>query len=179
MEDKMVCPCGLTCCDCLFYNSEIYGEAQHFKDVLEKYQFDRFLKILSNNAASKAMRKHLELNETEMWNKVGKHFETFKNMPEFMKILESIVDLQCKCTCKEASGCSIAGETHKCSALKCIEEKGYDGCWECAEYKRCDKLSFLKQSYGYVIEENLEIVGKKGTEAVKSRGNRYYSWQRI
>jgi hypothetical protein len=27
MEKNLVCPCGLTCCDCLFYKSEIYDAA--------------------------------------------------------------------------------------------------------------------------------------------------------
>ncbi len=179
MEDKMVCPCGLTCCDCLFFKSEIYEAARKFKEILEKYQFDKFLKILSNNSASEAMRKHLDLDEVEMWNKVGKHFEVFKNMPEFIKTLEGIISLQCKSTCKEASGCSLAGETHKCVALKCVQEKGFSGCWECEDTKECEKLSFLKQSYGYVIEENLEIVKNNGSNAVESRTNKYYSWQRI
>jgi len=178
MDNNMVCPCGLTCCDCLFYKSEIYEAAQNFKNTLKKFHFDKFLSILSNNSAKEAMRKHLELDEGQMSEKVGKHFEKFKNIPEFMETLDSIITLQCKNTCKESFGCSLAGETHKCGALKCIEAKGYDGCWECNEYKKCEKLNFLKQSYGSVIEENLEIVKEKGVEGVKSRGDKYYAWQR-
>jgi len=36
---------------------------------------------------------------------------------------------------KEASRCLLAGETHKCGALKYLEAKRYKGCWESNEYK--------------------------------------------
>jgi len=133
---------------------------------------------MSNEIVLPAMGKHLELDESQMKDKVGKHFEKFKDITGFMEILDSIISLQCKSTCIEACGCSIAGQTHQCSALKCIKSKGYVGCWECNEYKNCEKLSFLKHSYGSVIEENLTTVKESGTEAVKSRGDKYYMWQR-
>ncbi len=72
----------------------------------------------------------------------------------------------------------MGGHTHSCDALKCIKSKGNDGCWQCGEYQNCDKLVLLKRNYGYVIEENLTTIKEKGMEAVKSRGNKYYAWQR-
>lgn len=178
MDEKLVCPCGLTCCDCLFYKNEIYEAAQVLKEVIKKYDFDKFLLLLSKTKAVELMGEHLRLSEDQTRDKMGKYFKTFKQIPEFLNILESIINLQCKTTCKEADGCSVGGKTHQCDALKCIKLKGYEGCWQCAEYGTCDKLNFLKKNYGFVIEDNLKTIKGKGINAVESRGNKYYTWQR-
>lgn len=178
MDKKLVCPCGLTCCDCLFYKSEIFETAQKLKELIKKYDFDKFLILLSKNNSWDVLGKHFLLDENQAWNKMGKYFDTFKQMPEFLNILDSIIKLQCKTTCQEIGGCSIGGNTHECDALRCIKSKGYDGCWQCGEFENCDKLKLLKINYGYVIEDNLKTIKEKGIKAVKSRGNKYYAWQR-
>ncbi|WP_432666651.1 DUF3795 domain-containing protein [Wukongibacter baidiensis] len=178
MDKKLVCPCGLTCCDCLFYKSEIFEAAKNLRDLIREYDFDTFLGLLSIKSGWEALGEHFDLSKDQAWYKIGKHFDTFNQMPEFMNVLDNIIKLQCKTTCQEISGCSIGGNTHKCSALKCIISKGYDGCWECEEFKNCEKLNLLKHNYGYVIEDNLKIIKEKGFEAISPRGNKYYSWQR-
>lgn len=95
-----------------------------------------------------------------------------------MDVLDGIAKLQCKNTCKVAGGNSLAGNTHECLALKCIKEKGFEGCWQCQKFKECDKLTFLKNSYGYVIEENFSIIKEKGLSEVMPPENKYYTWQR-
>ncbi len=99
-------------------------------------------------------------------------------MPDFLEVLDEIGKIRCKKTCQEAGGCSMGGVTRECLALKCIKSKGYDGCWDCSEIKNCDKLNFLKRSYGETIEGNLDIIKEKGINAVRPRGNKYYAWQR-
>lgn len=176
MDKKLVCPCGLTCCDCLFYKSEIYETAYKLKELIKEHELDKFLTILSKNW--RAMEDLLELSEDQLSEGIGKQFEVFKQIQEFMNVLDGIVKLQCKTTCREMGGCSFGGNTHECKALKCIKSKKYDGCWQCSEFENCDKLKFLKNGYGYVIEDNLKTIKEKGFEAVKSRGNKYYAWQR-
>lgn len=178
MDKRFVCPCGLTCCNCLFYKNEIYETALKLQELIKENGLDRFLKGCSNKNGWEAMGEHLDLDKNQLWDIVGKRFDVFKKMPEFMNILDSIIRLQCKTTCKEAGGCSIGGNTHECKALKCINSKEYDGCWQCSEFENCDKLRFLKNGYGYVIEDNLKTIREQGYEAVKSRGNKYYAWQR-
>lgn len=178
MNSKFVCPCGLTCCDCLFYKKEIYETAQKLQKLIEQHELDKFLTMCSNKRNWEAIGGHLGLNEDQIWDGIGKHYDSFKLIPEFMNVLGSIIKLQCKTTCKETGGCSVGGSTHECVALKCIKSKEYDGCWQCSEFENCDKLKFLKNNYGYVINDNLRIVKENGIEAVKSRGNKYYSWQR-
>lgn len=178
MDKKLVCPCGLTCCDCLFYKSEIYDTAQKLKDLIKEHELDRFLAIVSNKKSLELMGEHLGLSENQIRDEIGKNFNAFKQMPEFLNILDSIIKLQCKSTCKESGGCSIVGRTHECKALKCIKSKNYEGCWQCGEFEDCNNLKFLKGAYGYVIDENLKTIRDKGVGAVMSHGNKYYAWQR-
>jgi hypothetical protein len=178
MEKKLVCPCGLTCCDCLYYKSEIYEAANKLKELIREHELDTFLTRCSNKKTWMMIGEHLGLSENQMWDGIGKQFDVFKQIPEFMHVLDGIIKLQCKTTCQEAGGCSVGGNKHECKALKCIKSRGYDGCWHCSELEDCDKLKFLKNSYGYVIEDNLKTIKDKGVEAVKSRGDKYYEWQR-
>jgi hypothetical protein len=178
LDEKFVCPCGLTCCDCLFYKKEIFETAQKLKELIKKYQFDKFLILLNKGNSQNKLGEHFELSENLSWEKFGQYFEAFKYMPEFMKVLDCIITMQCKFTCQEVDGCSFGGITSECEALKCIKAKKYSGCWQCEEFETCDKLQLLKKNYGYVIEENLKIIKEKGINAVESHGNKYYTWQR-
>lgn len=178
MERRLICPCGLTCCDCLFYKTEIYDAAKRLRDLIKKDEFDYFLNVLSNKRVGEALGKHFMLSENESWDKLGKCLDIFKQMPEFMNVLNGIIELQCTDTCQDVGGCSMAGNTKECIALKCVKSRGFEGCWKCEELENCDKLNLLKTNYGYVIEDNLRIIKEKGIDAVQSRGNQYYAWQR-
>jgi len=168
MEPKYIAPCGMTCCDCLFYKSDIYEAAKNFKEAIEKHEFDKFLTHFSK-------AKNMTF------------FHDFKKLPEFMAMLEKIAAMQCERVCSEARGCSIpevdevAGdivkESHKCHVLVCIESKGYEGCWDCGELETCEKKKFFTSTYGDVPVENCILVRDHGKDAVKPRGNKYYIWQ--
>lgn len=176
MDKKFVCACGLTCCDCMFYNgrSEVYDTAAKLKQQLKESQLDVFLTIVSRDEVSKAMANHLGVNETEF----AEFFEPFKKLPIFFEVLDSIIQVRCEKTCPEANGCSMAGSLKQCEAIKCVQQKGYTGCWECSEQENCEKLLFQRRSYGETITDNFKIIKENGIEAVKSRGNHYYEWQR-
>jgi len=81
MDPKYIAPCGMTCCDCLFYNPEIYEAAKAFKNAIETFEYDKFLKHFSKTNLS--------------------FFHDFKNMPEFMAMLEKITSMQCENLCSE------------------------------------------------------------------------------
>lgn len=175
MDKKFVCPCGLICSDCLFYKPEIYDTARKLKDLLKDSQLDVFLKKITDGQGWNVIAKHLRAEGTE----ISKYFESFKKLSDFLYVLDGLIQLQCKKTCRESGGCSMGGDTHECEAVKCVNAKGYDGCWECAEAKECTKLNFVKRAYGKTIEDNFKIAGENGIEAIKSRGNKYYAWQQI
>jgi hypothetical protein len=178
VDKRFVSPCGLTCCDCLFYQGEVFEAARWLRELIRKHELDEFLSLLGRPGAWKAIGEHLLLSEDEAWEGMGKHLETFKHMPAFLDVLDSMIAVQCTATCQEAGGCSLGEGTRECGALRCVRSKGYDGCWDCREFESCDKLQFLKRSYGHVIDENLAIARDKGVGAVEPRGKKYYVWQR-
>jgi hypothetical protein len=59
MEDRYVCPCGLTCCDCLFYNREFFDAARMMKKLIDQYRFDAFFGMMSKPEASAHIAAHL------------------------------------------------------------------------------------------------------------------------
>ena len=113
MDSKLVCPCGLTCCDCLFYKSEIYETARKLKELIKASQLDTFLNLIIENKGWNGIAKHLGQDGSE----IGQYFESFKKMPDFLNVLDGIIKLQCKKACQESGGCSLGGVTHKCEAL--------------------------------------------------------------
>lgn len=167
MDSKYIAPCGMICCDCSFYKSDIYETAKAFKQAIIKHDFDQFLTHFSRTNLS--------------------FFHDFKNMPEFIAMLDKIVSMQCEKVCSEAGGCSIpqvdeimggiVKESHKCDVLICIESKGYQGCWECDELETCEKKKSFTFTYGDSPVETCKTVRDFGKEAVEPRGNKYYVWQ--
>ena len=174
MDRKFICPCGLTCGDCLFYKSEIYETARKLRELIRTSQLDTFLNLIVKNKGWNGIAKYLGKEGSEF----AQYFDSFDKMPDFLNVLDGIIKLQCKKTCQESGGCSLGGVTHECETLRCIRSKKYNGCWDCAEIGSCEKLAFLKRNYGETIEGNLRIIKDEGMEAVKSRGNKYYAWQR-
>jgi len=174
MEKKYVCPCGLTCCDCLFYKKEFFESAHAMKKLIEEYRFDYFYNLLSRKKINGKMAEHLKQEKFEYIEK----FSIFETMPDFVKTLDGIISIQCKNTCRENNGCSIGGVTHACDVLTCVNEKYIEGCWECTEHQTCKKLSFQKSNYGKTISENIELLKNQGTDSLQARGNQYYEWQR-
>jgi len=174
MDEKYVCACGLICSDCMFYKREIYETANKLRKQIDKTKMDVFLSILSKEEVSSAMADHLCTDKNEL----SAHFKAFSKLPAFLEVLDGLINIQCEQTCRETGGCSMCGTTKRCVTVKCVEEKGLNGCWECDARGNCDKLSFQRRSYGRTIEENLAIIHEKGVEAVVSRGDDYYEWQR-
>jgi hypothetical protein len=174
MDKKMVCACGLACCDCLFHTSELYETAEKLKGLIEKSQFDVFIKLMSGNKDRTGIKKFLSLDDQQ----VSAYSELFDKLPQLLVGLDAVIKLQCKTTCRESGGCAVGGVTHECVVLKCLRVRKFQGCWECGDTGNCDKLAFLKKNYGETIEGNLKIIKNEGFEVLKPRGNKYYSWQR-
>lgn len=174
MEKIFVCACGLTCSDCLFYKKEIYETADKLKQLIKAARIDTFLSIMSNQEVNASVADHLS-EDKESFNS---YFKMFKKLPEFLEVLDGLIEIQCRTTCREANGCSMCGTTKECAVIKCVKEKQLEGCWDCEENETCPKLIFQKMSYGKTISENLSIMKEKGYSAVPSRGNDYYEWQR-
>jgi hypothetical protein len=174
MESKYVSACGLTCCDCLFYKTEFFQAARTMKMLIDEYRFDVFFNSLSKRETSGAIASHLRRNGAQLEDM----FRVFEHIPDFVKVLEGIIAIECKHTCREENGCSIGGTPHQCAALECVKSKGLEGCWKCTEFKTCDKLAFQKKAYGKTVTENLAHLERVGANSLRPRGNQYYEWQR-
>ncbi|HEX2947280.1 MAG TPA: DUF3795 domain-containing protein [Clostridia bacterium] len=167
MDEKLIAPCGMTCCDCLFRQERIYETAKSFKAAINELEYDKFL---------------LHFSRTNI-----PFFNEFKRFPQFLELLDKIIALQCENVCMEARGCSVPSAdkvfggivkaTHKCDVLLCIESKGYEGCWNCDELEECEKKKLFRSTYGNVPVENCKIIRDKGKAAVEPRENKYYIWQ--
>lgn len=72
----------------------------------------------------------------------------------------------------------MGGKLHKCEAVKCVQSKGYEGCWECIESENCERLNFVRRGYGETINRTFQTIKEKGFDEVKSHGNKYYAWQK-
>jgi len=174
MDEKYICPCGLICSDCLFYRKDIYEDAVKLRDSIKNSQLDIFLKSLVNNESSTIIANHLNADRET----IKKCFDPFKKFTDFIAVLDGLIDLQCKSTCKEAGGCGVGGRNHACNAVKCVKAKGYKGCWECSENEKCEHLHFVKNAYGETITENFKIMKEEGAQGIVSRGNKYYALQK-
>jgi len=52
----------------------------------------------------------------------------------FKKILDGLAMLRCTKACRDGGG------NPWCKIRKCCQKKGFDGCWECADFETCSKL---------------------------------------
>ena len=157
MDKRYICPCGLICSDCLFYKPEIYETAKKLKDEIKSSKLDVFLELAARNESWETIAKHLGKEEKE----VKKCFTSLKKLPDFMEVLEALIKLQCGATCRETGGCCISGTFHKCETVKCVQEKGYEGCWDCPEAPKCKKLDFVRSAYGETIVKIFGSIKEK------------------
>lgn len=174
MDEKYVCACGLNCCDCMFYKKEIYETAKRLKELISESRIDTFLSMMSQEEVNSSVARHLNTDHKEF----NGNFSVFAQFPQFMEVLQGLINVQCQKTCHEAGGCSMCGETKECAAIICVKEKELRGCWECEEHSSCNKLEFQRASYGKTIDGNFRIIKNQGISAVPSRGHDYYEWQR-
>lgn len=174
MNTNDICACGLNCSDCMFAKKDIYETARKLKDLIDESKLNIFLSIMSRNEVNTSIAQHLNTDQ----EKFSSYFQMFQKMPDFLEVLDGLINIECKYTCQESGGCSMCGTTKECITIKCVKEKKLDGCWECPEHKNCSKLTFQRMSYGKTIDENLKIIAEQGKEAVPSRDGNYYEWQR-
>ena len=94
-------------------------------------------------------------------------FKAFEHYAQFGEVLEMLPKLRCKKTCRGNGG------PPDCEIRKCNREKGFDGCWQCEEFKTCTKLDFLKGGHGDANIRNLRKIRRSGTKAFVE-GKRYW-----
>jgi hypothetical protein len=78
-----------------------------------------------------------------------------KHYPEFEGVLEWL-------TTQDCPGCQAGGGNPACAIRICAREKGFAGCWECAEVT-CEKLGEIDQ--GSPAPENRQRIRQVGLES--------------
>lgn len=145
-EDKnLIAYCGLYCGDCPIHRGKIADLARDLRKELRQSRFDKTAEALSGIS----------------------FFEVFNNYPQCYEVLGAMVKLRCRKICQDGGGPPF------CKIRKCCQKKGIEGCWECDEFKTCEKLDFLKPGHGDAHLRNLRKINKQGIEEFL-KGRKYW-----
>jgi len=142
--------CGIYCTDCIRFRNAYSATAGKLKELLDSSEFHKYAEVKTS---------------------FGSEFEKY---PEFMDVLEGLIDAQCEQTCRVGGGCSGV----PCEIMKCAQLKNYEGCWQCEEIEGCDKFVFLEPRCGNMPKNNLKKISEAGMEDWAELRDRFYKWQR-
>jgi hypothetical protein len=139
-NERLITYCGLCCLDCHGYTGRIPDLARDLRAELKRAKYGKFANAISNVPFAKALGDY-----DRCWDVLG-------------------VMAKLRCT----KGCRNGGGPPFCKIRKCSKKKGYEGCWECAEFETCEKLDFLVPAHDNAHIKNLRLIAKKGTTAFLS-----------
>ena len=146
-REDLVAYCGLCCEDCHGFNGRIPDLARDLREELRKSRYDKFAGFISQ------------------WG-FGKDF---KGYDECYKVLGAMVKFRCK------KGCKGGGGSPFCKIRKCAQAKGFEGCWACSSFERCEKLDFLVPVHGDAHKKNLRKIKRDETKAFVEGKRLWYS----
>jgi hypothetical protein len=147
-EKDLTAYCGLYCGDCIRYKCRASELADELLNEIDKNNFTEYAKI---------KRTH------------KKEFENFKS---FISLLKAISEIKCEIPC----GLGGDGCGGKCEIIACVSTKGFEGCWECSDFERCDKFEFLKPFHGDAPLKNLRKIKELGIENWAKTREKCYPW---
>ncbi len=91
-----------------------------------------FVHKLTVSEAAKALRRELRAAKLkEVWPEIP----FLGEYDPFKKSLDGLASLRCTKMCRGGGG------NPWCKFRKCAQKKGLIGCWECADFESCGKLS--------------------------------------
>ena len=129
--------CGLHCGSCFSHEGRVADLARDLRKALRDCRFERTAETLGQIS----------------------FFKEFNNYSTCYQVLGAMVKLRCGKTCRSGGG------NPRCRIKQCSLRKGYSGCWECAEFKDCRKLSsVLEHNHGDAHIKNLRAIKKKGVD---------------
>ena len=121
-----IAPCGLSCKKCLYRES---GQIPQAASKLADFFGDRFEPY------------------AERFSSFRPEFKNYKTFRGFLDFLSTA-----KCTgCRNGNGCYPG-----CTVASCSREKGFDFCYECAEFP-CKKVNFDPDLRSRWIEINIKM----------------------
>jgi len=143
--------CGIYCDGCFLHAGKIADLARGLRRELRAARFDRAAEALSEVPFLKA----------------------FKGYPACDEVLGALVKVRCKRTCREGGG------PQHCDIRICCRNKGIDGCWQCEDFRKCQKLEVLCKGHGDAHIRNLNTLKRKGVSAFISGKPLWYSKPKV
>ena len=130
-KTDMIAYCGLYCGTCPAHTQSIANMAKDLRKELRRSKCD---------TAAPGLAKIPP-------------FTAFKNYEQFDELLVTMTTMTCKKPCRAGGG------SPDCQIRACALEKDLSGCWECGEFKACDKLETLAE-FGDVDKSYLKNLRK-------------------
>lgn len=97
---------------------------------------------------------------------LGMFPDRFSDYDALVSSLEFMSRATCDSPCRDREpACAIA---------ECCVGRGHDGCYECDEFRGCEKLHAFVAVCGHACFENLERIREMGPEAWVSSGRRLW-----
>jgi len=146
-DTELIAFCGLYCGDCHGYSGKIPDLARDLRKELRDIHYDKFASFISTYSFGK----------------------DFKKYDECYKVLGAMVKFRCR------KGCRDGGGSPFCKIRKCVQKKGFDGCWDCNDFENCDELKFLENVHGDAHIKNLRAIKRKGKKEFVRGKTLWYS----
>jgi hypothetical protein len=146
-EKKLTSYCGLYCADCIPSKQCLFESLQKFEQELGNLGFEKYAQLKAEKIPE------------------------FKKYSDFLEVLSAIKNLECKAPCRENGGYA------DCKIRSCAIGKGYEGCWECADFKNCELLLPIKEIHS-LLDCNLALIKRKGVDNWSTERGKHYSWSK-
>ena len=141
-NEELIAYCGLYCGDCHGYQQRVPDLARDLRKELRQTKYRKFAHFISQE----------------------KFGEGFKEYDKAYEVMGAMVKFRCK------KGCRKGGGNPFCKIRKCVQKKGFEGCWECDQFESCKKLEFLEGVHDQGHIKNLRRLMKKGkAEFIKGK----------
>jgi hypothetical protein len=144
--------CGLYCKDCIPSHDELFALIDKLMGLLDNLGFEHYAKFKSARIIE------------------------FQNYATFRKLLTEIRKLKCETNCFEGP-VSEYGCNKNCEMRQCVIDKGIEGCWECKEYKSCEKLE-PHRKFHPGMKHNLDLIKEFGLDNWLDKRGRHYEWNK-
>jgi len=145
-DTKFTAPCGLFCHDCIPSNTSLFTAVAQLETLLTNLHFDDYARVKEDTN------------------------DVFKEYPTFIRVLREIKTLQCRAPCQEGGG------SPSCAIKRCVQNKNFNGCWNCPDFMCCGLLTPLKKVHGGTIDHNLTIIGCFGHDKWGDKRGKHYPW---
>lgn len=140
--------CGLYCGDCIRYKCKASNLAEELLSEIEEKHFTKYANVKRA------------------------HTKEFENFESFIALLKAISKINCEMPC----GLGGNGCGGKCEIIECASAKGFEGCWDCDDFERCDKFDFLKPFHGEAPLKNLRKIKELGIDNWAKYREKCYPW---